>query len=176
VAAQDAGAQARASKRAVAGARGGRARSPDTPIQSTRAAAEARLRAQEAQIVALLNHHRAAHNLVPLELDTQLREVAGAHSSDMLRHDYFAHDDAHGTWDARIRRSVRRNLVGEILAFGSGDDATPVGLVKNWMQSQEHRRVILAPQLRRVGVGVATGTFRGRNPVSVATADFSSTS
>ena len=92
----------------------------------------------------------------------------------MLRRGYFAHDDAHGTWDARIRRSVQRHEVGEILCFGSGDDATPAGMVKSWMASPEHRAIILTPVLRRVGLGVATGTYEGQNAVSLATADFSS--
>jgi uncharacterized protein YkwD len=154
-------------------ARGGRARPAH---QGGPAATEARVRSQalETQVVRLFNQQRAAHGLAPLKADARLGRAADAHSVDMLRHGYFAHDDAHGGWDARIRRYVTRREVGEILAFGSGEDATPAGMVRTWMQSPEHRSIILTPDLRRVGLGVATGTFDGQDSVSLATADFSS--
>ena len=47
-------------------------------------------------------------------------------------------------------------------------------MVKSWMQSPEHRSIILTADLRRVGLGVATGTYEGQDAVSLATADFSS--
>jgi uncharacterized protein YkwD len=129
--------------------------------------------AMEAPVVALFNQQRAAHGLKPFTVDARLRQAAQAHSIDMLQHGYFAHDDARGTWDARIRRYVTRSEVGEILSFGSGEYATPAGMVQSWMQSTEHRTIILTPELCRVGFGVATGTYKGEAAVSMATADFS---
>jgi uncharacterized protein YkwD len=154
-------------------ARGGRARTAD---QGDPAATAARVRSQalETQVVRLFNQQRASHGLAPLKADARLGRAADAHSADMLRHGYFAHDDAHGTWDERIRRYVTRREVGEILAFGSGEYATPAEMVRTWMQSPEHRSIILTPDLRRVGLGVVTGTFEGQDAVSLATADFSS--
>ena len=165
--------QAPVSERAVPAARGGRARPAhraDPAITATRA----RARAWEARVVVLFNQQRASHGLAPLKVDARLRQAAYEHSADMLRHGYFAHDDAHGTWDARIRRYVKRNQVGEILSYGSGEYATPAGMVRTWMQSPQHRSIVLTPDLRRVGLGVATGTFKGQDSVSLATADFSS--
>jgi uncharacterized protein YkwD len=166
-------AQAPASDRAVSAARGGQAR-PAHQADRLRTATHARSRALEPQIVALFNQQRASRGLAPLKADARLGQAAEAHSADMLRHGYFAHDDAHGSWDARIRRYVKRGQVGEILSFGSGEYATPAGMVQTWMQSPEHRSIILTPDLRRVGLGVATGTYQGQDSVSMATADFSS--
>jgi uncharacterized protein YkwD len=160
-------------KTGVRAARGGRAR-PVPPAHPVSAEVLARSRALEAPVVALFNEQRAAHGLAPLRADPKLSEVAAAHSADMLQSGYFAHDDAHGTWDARIRRSVTRSEVGEILSFGSGEYATPAGMVKSWMQSPEHRSIILTADLHRVGLGVATGHYDGQDGVSLATADFSS--
>jgi uncharacterized protein YkwD len=165
--------QAPASHRAASAARGGRAR-PAQQADPVRTQARARARALEAQVVALFNQQRASNGLAPLKVDARLRQAAEAHSADMLRRGYFAHDDAQGGWDARIRRYVKRSQVGEILSFGSGEHATPAGMVRTWMQSPEHRRIILTPDLRRVGLGVATGTYQGQDAVSLATADFSS--
>ncbi|MDX6562917.1 MAG: hypothetical protein QOD65_2731 [Gaiellales bacterium] len=166
-------ARAPASSRAVSAARGGQA-GPVRQADPVRTAAQARARALEAHVVVLFNQQRAALGLAPLKVDARLGQAAETHSADMLQHGYFAHDDAHGTWDARIRRYVKRSLVGEILSFGSGEFATPAGMVRTWMQSPEHRSVILTPDLRRVGLGVATGTYKGQDSVSMATADFSS--
>jgi uncharacterized protein YkwD len=47
-------------------------------------------------------------------------------------------------------------------------------MAKAWMHTPEHRRMILTPDLRLVGFGVATGTFEGQAGVAMATADFSS--
>jgi uncharacterized protein YkwD len=154
-------------------ARGGRAR-PVHHVAPVSATVLARSRTLQAPVVELFNEQRAARGIAPLQADARLAEVAAEHSADMLRSGYFAHDDALGSWDARIRRCVQRHEVGEILAFGSGEDATPAGMVKCWMASPEHRAIILTPDLRRVGLGVATGTYEGQNAVSLATADFSS--
>ena len=166
-------AHAPAAGRARAAARGGRAR-PTHQADAASSEAQARRRALEGQVVALFNQQRASHALAPVKADARLGDAAAAHSADMLQHGYFAHDDAHGKWDARIRRYVKRSLVGEILSFGSGEYATPAGMVETWMQSPEHRGVILTPDFRRVGLGVATGPYKGQDSVSLATADFSS--
>jgi uncharacterized protein YkwD len=165
--------QTPASGRTASAARGGQAQ-PAHQADPVWTETQARSRALEAQVVVLFNQQRASHGLAPLKVDTRLGQAAQAHSADMLRHGYFAHDDAHGAWDARIRRYVKRTQVGEILSFGSGEYATPAGMVQTWMQSPEHRRIILTPDLRRVGLGVATGTYKGQASVSMATADFSS--
>ncbi|HEY3612311.1 MAG TPA: hypothetical protein VGK92_01325 [Gaiellales bacterium] len=44
------------------------------------------------------------------------------------------------------------------------------------MDSPEHRRVILTPELRLVGLGLATGTYHGERDVTLAMADFSTPS
>jgi uncharacterized protein YkwD len=154
-------------------ARGGHA-TPVAPSEPVSAEVQLQSRALEPQIVTLFNAQRAAHGLAPLTADARLAQAAEAHSADMLAHGYFAHDDARGSWDARIRRYVARTEVGEILSFGSGEYATPAGMVGSWMESPEHRGIILTPELRRVGFGVATGTYKGQDAVSLATADFSS--
>ena len=41
-----------------------------------------------------------------------------------------------------------------------------------WMHSPKHRDIILMKGLRRVGLGVAIGTFAGSHGAAMATADF----
>lgn len=130
--------------------------------------------ATEASVLVLLNQQRAAHDLLPLALDRQLTRVATSHSADMMRRGYFAHDGPEDTWDVRIRRHVKRPLLGEILEFGAGKRRTAPGIVKAWMQSPPHRRVILTHDLRLIGIGIVTGTFRGQEDTVMVTGDLSS--
>jgi uncharacterized protein YkwD len=130
-------------------------------------------RATEARVLVLFNQERAERGLKPLKIDAKLREAANSHSDDMLRRGYFSHDGPHEKWDVRVRRYVTRSVVAEILSQGSGFYATPKGMLKAWMNSPAHKRIILTPELRLVGLGVATGTYDGQKDVAMATADFS---
>jgi uncharacterized protein YkwD len=130
--------------------------------------------ATKARVLVLFNHQRAMRGLRPLTADTKLARAADSHSSDMLRRGYFAHDGPQGRWDVRIRRFVKRAVVAEILSYGTDRYATPQGMVDAWMRSPTHRRIILLPDLRLVGLGIATGTYRGDHGVAMTTADFSS--
>jgi uncharacterized protein YkwD len=130
--------------------------------------------ATEARVLVLFNEVRAARGLQPLRSDAKLTEAAQSHSDNMLRHGYFAHDGPQGTWDVRISRYVRRSVIAEILASGTGKWAGASGMMDAWMHSPEHRNIILTPDLRLVGMGIATGTYRGQDGTAMATADFSS--
>ena len=110
----------------------------------------------EQQVLTLINQIRQQHRLARLTLSTPLRGVARAHSLDMLQHAYFDHaaDDASST--------VSGSLSGETIAWGVGSYGTPSGLVGQWMHSTPHRALILAPGIRRVGIGIALGTSAAR--------------
>ena len=122
----------------------------------------------EQQVLTLINQIRQQHRLARLTLSTPLRGVARAHSLDMLQNAYFDHaaDDAAST--------AGGSLSGETIAWGVGSYGTPSGLVGQWMRSAPHRALILTPGLRRVGIGIALGTFGSMRNAVVATADFSS--
>lgn len=122
----------------------------------------------EQQVLILLNQIRRDHGLSILALSTTLRTAARGHSADMLQNDYFDHNSPTEGWDARVSRYVQSSTIGETIARGGGSTGSPAGIVNQWMRSVPHRRVILNPGLRLVGIGVATGT-----PGAVmATADF----
>ena len=127
----------------------------------------------ESQVVALLNDIRQEHGLTALTASTALRDAARAHSSDMLLNGYFEHNSPKEAFDTRIRRYAKSPLVGENIAWGTGSYGTAESIVKLWMHSAPHRQIILMASLHRVGLGVATGSFRGVRGASVTTADFS---
>jgi uncharacterized protein YkwD len=124
--------------------------------------------ASEQQVLVLLNQIRRQHGLLALALSTPLRTAARGHSADMLQNGYFDHNSPTEAWDARVLRYLKSATVGETIARGRGSTGSPAGIVNQWMRSALHRRVILTPALRLVGIGVAVGT-----PGAVmATADF----
>jgi len=135
----------------------------------------------ELGVLASLNDVRVEHGLSPLRLSSELSAAARQHSSEMGRLGYFAHSSADGSlfW-RRIARYYpvghsRRWSVGENLVWNA-PELDAAGAIDAWMRSPEHRRNILAPDWREIGisavlVAAAPGTFGDRG-VTIITTDF----
>src|SRR6476646_5971760 len=132
------------------------------------AGAQARtLSNSEASLLQTMNSVRTSHGLAPLRLDVRLLRAARGHSADMMNRQYFAH----GAVAARaLAQRARGPVYGEDLAWGTG--VTAQSVVKNWLASPRHRAVLLRPGFRRIGIGIAFGTFVGHGGAAVVTADF----
>lgn len=114
-----------------------------------------------------LNRVRARHHLPALAWDARMGRGANAHSLDMVRHGYFAH----GAWDGRVARaSGNARSIGEVLGWlgPASPGAEAARMVRAWLGSPEHRRVLLDGGFRRVGIG------RVRGRVAMYTVDFAS--
>lgn len=132
-------------------------------------------------VVAAVNAVRAEHGLRPVRLSRHLAAAAGAHSREMLRVGYFEHESANGEefWK-RVERYYGSNgyarwQVGETLLWYS-PDVTAAAAVDAWMHSPPHRKIILTPAFRELGVASlhtpsAPGSYAG-DEVTVITADF----
>jgi uncharacterized protein YkwD len=126
----------------------------------------------ERTVFKLLNDIRREHKLPPFTFSSALHSSAREHSADMLARQYFEHNAPNETFDHRIRRHLDSSLVGENIAWGTGKYGTPQGIVNLWMHSATHRHIILMRSLRRIGLGVAIGSFDGSPDAAMATADF----
>jgi uncharacterized protein YkwD len=71
----------------------------------------------------------------------------------------------HGAYGRRVRRYVRSRRVGESLAWMVRCDAETI--VRMWLNSPAHRRVLLSPSFRRIGVAQRSSAH-----VCFVTADF----
>jgi uncharacterized protein YkwD len=127
------------------------------------------LRSNETGFLQAVNETRAANGLRPLRLDFRLRGAAREHSVEMLRRNTFAHGDFVG----RMLAFHIGGFTGENLAWGSGSYGSPRAIVNAWLHSPEHRANLLRPRFRRIGIGLARGTFLGYGGATVVTADFS---
>lgn len=115
--------------------------------------------ALEAEMIRLVNAERQKVGLDPVERDTALRAVARAHSEEMFRLGYFAHDSpVTGSPADRLHAAdVLYLSSGENLAYAPSLDVAHEGL----MNSPGHRANILSPVYTRVGIGVVRSERRG---------------
>ena len=135
----------------------------------------------ERGVLAEINALRAQHKLAPLKLNVRLTRAADAHSLAMAKRGFFAHESADGSafWKRVKRfysdRGFSRWSVGENLLWSSpGIDAA--GALQMWLDSPPHRKNLLMPQWREIGlsavsVSAAPGVFGGRQ-TTIVTADF----
>jgi len=137
------------------------------------------LDAKEKAAFSLHNRIRKERNLTPLCVHPALQKAARAHSEDMIRRDYFSHDDKGGrTFDARLKffgyapKGYDYYTVGENIAYGSGPYGEPDSIMNAWMKSEGHRHNILKEEFREIGVGAYTGTYKKTDGVTMYTADF----
>lgn len=111
----------------------------------------------------LLNHQRKLHGRRALEGNRKLARAAHKHARDMVERDYFSHTSLGGaTFVDRIMRQDYVNpgegwTLGENLAWGSYELATPKSIVRSWMHSPGHRANILNGDFHEIGIGVVEG-------------------
>ena len=136
-----------------------------------------RLTVREVRVatLCLINAERRSRGLAPLRQNARLALAGSRHVKDMVRARYFSHHSRGGrAFDDRIVRTGyargRRASVGENLAWGTGELATPRAIVKGWMKSPGHRANILQPAFREIGIAVRTGNPQtGRSGATYAT-------
>lgn len=124
-----------------------------------------RLTCQEKAIVTLVNKQRSKRGLRPLRVHCSLTRAARLHSRDMAENGYFSHTSRNGHTPGQRMRAAGytsggclRWSVGENIAWASAGCAGPDAIVRGWMKSPAHRRIILTRIFRDVGMGIATGT------------------
>jgi uncharacterized protein YkwD len=108
----------------------------------------------------LINWARASHGLRRLRESPRLDRAATRHSSDMVRRRYFEHvSPGGGGLVRRARRAGYHGIhLGEAIAWGTGGYATAAMTVSEWLHSAPHRRILLNPRLRDLGIGISSGT------------------
>jgi uncharacterized protein YkwD len=111
-------------------------------------------------ILCLVNAERTSRGLRALREQPRLRKAARRFARRMARRNVFAHNRRGLV--RRIKRTgyvrgYRRWSIGENIAWGQGSAGDPAAIVQAWMASPPHRRNILTPRFRRIGIGVVAG-------------------
>ena len=114
----------------------------------------------------LLNRERSQRGLRALRSNGRLRRAAEDYSRSMVVRNFFDHVSPGGsTMTGRIKatdylNNARGWALGENIAWGGGDLATPREIVDAWMHSAGHRANILSRSFDEIGVGIALGAPR----------------
>jgi uncharacterized protein YkwD len=117
----------------------------------------------EAEVVRLVNEHRAAGATCggqprppvgPLIANDDLREAARCHSLDMGVQGYFSHNSLDGSspWDRIARAGYTGSPTAENISAGN---RTAADAVRGWMASTGHCNNIMASGSKEIGVGYA---------------------
>jgi uncharacterized protein YkwD len=131
-----------------------------------------------AAVLCLHNEIRAGRGLPKLKENARLRKAAAKHSADMVEKGYFSHTSpgeqtfVDRILDAGYVRASEGWTLGENLAWGTGELATPAKLMDAWMASSGHRTTLLKRGYREVGFGVRLGVPTDDAVGVTVTADF----
>jgi uncharacterized protein YkwD len=134
----------------------------------------------ERNLLARVNGLRARHNRALLVPSPGLTAAAEVHTRRMVREGFFEHE---APGERPFWRRIERYYpsagydywaVGENLAYGS-PSLSPAEVVHEWLVSGKHRRSLLTPEWREIGlaavqVETAPGEFDGE-PATVVTLD-----
>lgn len=133
-------------------------------------------------LVGAINRLRRTRGLTAVRVSPELSRAAVAHVRTLASGGLFSHDWEDGTpfatWIQRYYPPLPGGiswLAGENLVWAT-DRLDPAQTISSWLASPGHRRILLDPSWRELGVGTvlaqeAPGAYAGRNVVIVA-ADF----
>jgi uncharacterized protein YkwD len=130
---------------------------------------------QEQTMVCMHRWARAQQGLPGFHVSKQLRSSSDRKARDIKRCQDFAHDacgrDAF-YWFKKVGFLRGSFGAGENLELGNGEAATVRGAMSAWLNSDEHRSVLLTPSFDDIGVSMVSGQFKGYDGVAIWVAHF----
>lgn len=121
----------------------------------------------EAEMLRLVNEERGNAGVGQLVLAPEIVPMSRAHARDMWERQYFGHvsPDGEDVGDRLDKAQIKYGLAGENLALAPTTATAHTGL----MNSEGHRKNILEPKFRKVGIGVIDNGYYGKMFVQVFT-------
>lgn len=112
-------------------------------------------------ILELLNRSREKEDLEALSPNDKLTRVAQDKLSDMIANHYFAHTSPQGItpWHWFEKENYDYQFAGENLAINF---VSAEGQHEAWMNSPTHRKNILNPNYKEIGIAVGAGEVDGQ--------------
>ncbi len=103
-------------------------------------------------VIDAVNDERASYDLPPLIVSPTLERTSTSLARRLMREQRFDHDPM---------RPAGFGAFGEALLLDYTRHADPATAIESWMESTEHRKVLLTRSMRYVGAGVTRGDFEG---------------
>ena len=115
------------------------------------------LKSLEYQLLDLVNKERKRAGLSLYIMDHTLRNVARAHSADMVKRDFFDHKnpDGESPFDRMTKAGVKYMKAAENVAY----NASVVEIHRSLMNSPGHRKNIMNPALGKIGIGIVNSRY-----------------
>ena len=115
-----------------------------------------------AGVIVLVNQERVLRGMNPLALNKRLSTEAADYACTMIEDDFFGHDHPE-TGD----RFVDRHAESEFRCFPAGENlatghTSAEMVVEDWMNSDDHRKIILNDAYREMGLGLRRDSADGR--------------
>jgi uncharacterized protein YkwD len=134
---------------------------PERDFYARQIAGLADLAAVREAMLAKVNAARKAVGARPLATDPHLDAAAQEHAQDMLLRAYYDHETPEGRTPRERLESTGylAHKVGENIAEGQ---FSVEEVMNGWLGSSGHRRNLLDPEFRDLGVGLAVGRFEDR--------------
>lgn len=120
-------------------------------------------------ILSQVNAARSQVGAGQLSNNSKLQSAAQMKAEDMATRNYFAHTSPDGKtpWDLMAEVGYAWSWAGENLAVST--DVNSVSLIVNgWLNSPEHRQIMLDSRYTETGIGVAVGTWQGQTAIYAA--------
>ena len=116
------------------------------------------------KLVELTNQSRVEQGIEKLTVNQNLISAANSKARDMFEHNYFAHTSPGGLtpWHWIEESGYDYIYAGENLAINFSNAENQH---KAWMESSEHRKNIISPNYKEIGVAVKIGNINGKEAV-----------
>jgi len=117
-------------------------------------------------LISLTNDDRVANDVPTVIENDQLTQAAQDVANDMATKGYFAHisPDGKDPWYWLAQVGYKYQYAGENLAVNFTDSSA---VESAWMASPTHHANIVKPQYTQIGIGVANGTYQGKDATFV---------
>ena len=123
---------------------------PNTPQLMARTT-----RSYNHQLVTLINAERQKVGAPPLKLNLKLTQAALRHSQDMAINNFFDHTGSDGSEPETRIIATGYNCCRYSAENIAAGQSTPRAVVQAWLESPEHKEIMLNPNYTEVGFGYA---------------------
>lgn len=112
------------------------------------------------EVLSLTNAERAKNKLPELRLNDQLSTAASAKAWNMFKEQYWSHISPQGDlpWKFIRESGYRYSVAGENLAR---DFSTTPDMMSAWLNSPSHKKNIMNPKYKDIGIAVVDGKLLG---------------
>ena len=123
-------------------------------------------------LIDLTNASRLSDSKPSLNNNPLLQEAATLKARDMAAKGYFSHVSPDGTapWYWLQKAGYSYASAGENLAVNFSDSED---VVRAWMNSEGHKKNILNQKFSEIGVGIASGIYKGKESIFISLVPFS---